>query len=67
MSDEPVLVELVEELLDAHLDTVEMAPELGHEWADHVRYLQALVRESQKCLAALTSLDTAAGLARDDV
>jgi hypothetical protein len=47
------LVELVEELVEAHLDTVQIGAEADHEWSAHVRYLQALVRASQARLASL--------------
>ena len=47
------LVALVEELVDAHVDTIEMCLERDRAWDSHVLYLQALVRESQKRLAVL--------------
>jgi hypothetical protein len=46
-------VALVEELVEAHLDTIETRLEFDHEWGSHVLYLQELVRESHECLAAL--------------
>jgi hypothetical protein len=50
-TDRTDLVALVEELVEAHLDTIEMGLEFGHEWGSHVLYLQALVRQSHACLA----------------
>jgi hypothetical protein len=51
------LVALVEELAEAHLDTIEMALELDtDEWASHVRYLQVLRRHAKSLVgSALTA------------
>jgi hypothetical protein len=50
------LVELAQELLDAHCDTVCLAdePPSGPRWAAHVEYLKALRRVAQRALAELT-------------
>lgn len=47
------LVELVDELLEAHVDTIDMADRLIGDsgWELHVRYLQALQRAGQAMLA----------------
>jgi hypothetical protein len=49
------LVELAQELLDAHSDTVYLADELpgGDGWAAHVDYLRALQRTAKRELATL--------------
>jgi hypothetical protein len=51
----PEVVLLVEELLNAHLDTIEMAlaEEPNVDWLSHVDYLQALHRESEALLARI--------------
>ena len=53
--DPPSLVIMIEELLEAHVDTIELAlelpPELG--WDRHIEYLQALQREMSALLAGL--------------
>jgi hypothetical protein len=49
------LVELIEELVDAHLDTVQVGDETDREWSAHVRYIQALVRASQARLASFVT------------
>ena len=48
------LIGLTEELLEAHLDTVEIAGELAPdpEWQAHLDYLRALQRRGQALLAA---------------
>jgi HPt (histidine-containing phosphotransfer) domain-containing protein len=40
------LQELVDELVEAHMDTIEMlvTARLDDDWGSHVRYLQGLVR-----------------------
>jgi hypothetical protein len=53
VTDRAELVELIEELVEAHLDTVSMDGHLDRDWPGHVHYLQALVRESQARLAWL--------------
>jgi hypothetical protein len=48
----PELVELVYELLDAHLDTAELAAERGDiAWQLHLDYLRALQRRGRELLA----------------
>jgi hypothetical protein len=50
------LIELVEELVDAHLDTIEMALELKVEgWGSHVEYLQALRRHANSLVSELAA------------
>jgi hypothetical protein len=53
------LVALAYELLDAHLDTVELMPgwvdELG--WKAHLDYLRGLVRTAQEMLAEASSAE----------
>jgi hypothetical protein len=54
--DEHELAALVEELLDAHLDTIEimLQPDAATECAlSHVGYLRALYRQGQAMTAAL--------------
>lgn len=54
----PQVADLVDELVQAHLDTIEMGaycPPL--EWQDHLRYLQGLVRYAKRVTAADLSLD----------
>jgi len=48
------LLELVQELLDAHLDTAELATQLAPEpaWELHLGYLRALHRRGTELLAA---------------
>jgi hypothetical protein len=50
------LTELINELLDAHCDTVCLAEDAGTgpEWSAHVDYLQALQRVGQRTLAELS-------------
>ena len=52
----PRLALLVDELLDAHCDTVFLAEGVAQEpaWAAHVRYLKDLQRVGQRTLAELT-------------
>jgi hypothetical protein len=54
-ADLTLLTRLVHELLDAHLDTVELA--LGFEddlaWNMHLEYLRTLQRQSQGMLARI--------------
>jgi hypothetical protein len=53
------LHDLVDELVQAHLDTIEMGahhPPL--EWQAHVRYLQQLVRYTKRFTAADLRLET---------
>lgn len=49
------LIELTQELLDAHCDTVCLAdePTGGPGWAAHVEYLKDLQRVAQRVLAEL--------------
>lgn len=49
------MIDLVDELLEAHLDTVELAlePRSDFEWSSHVEYLRALHRCGQELLARL--------------
>jgi len=50
--DSGVLVELLDELLEATLDTLELAAEVDDpRWDAHVAYLQALQRTGQGTLA----------------
>ncbi len=53
------LAELVEELLDAHCDTICFEEEEigGARWAAHVDYLRDLQRVGQRSLARLASID----------
>ncbi len=48
-----VLVEIVDELCEAHLDTIELATNaaMTPEWHRHVDYLRALQRETRALLA----------------
>ncbi len=57
MSD-PELVTLADELLEAHLDTVELAQSVSTEsdWQAHLDYLRALLRRGQELLAAEAEL-----------
>jgi hypothetical protein len=50
------LLELSQELLDAHCDTVCIADELpsGPRWAAHLEYLRALQRVAHRALSELT-------------
>jgi hypothetical protein len=50
VTDRTDLVALVEELVEARLDTIEMGLEFDHEWGCHALYLQALVRQSSSRL-----------------
>jgi hypothetical protein len=54
-SPEYPLVALVEELVDASLDTIELALDspAESEWPPHVEYLKALQRQANGVLAAL--------------
>ena len=54
-TDSTELVALVEELVEAHLDTIEIGSGVDRDWGDHVDYLQALVRESHSMLAVATA------------
>ena len=47
------LRELIYELLDAHVDTAQLAEPLTHDscWMAHVQYLQALQRKGRELLA----------------
>jgi hypothetical protein len=49
---------LIHELLDAHLDTVQMAANLQFDpyWRAHLEYLRALHRKGCEVLAGLTVL-----------
>jgi hypothetical protein len=51
----PAVVLLVEELLNAHLDTIEMAlaEEPSVDWLSHIDYLQALHREGEALMARI--------------
>jgi hypothetical protein len=51
------LIELAQELLDAHCDTVCLADELQNlpRWAAHVDYLKGLQRVAQRTLADVAS------------
>lgn len=51
---DPNLGALVDELVDAHMDTIQMtlASEPDPDWHQHALYLQRLVREAHKVLAA---------------
>jgi hypothetical protein len=54
----PTDANLVDELVQAHLDTIEMGvycPPL--EWEEHLRYLQRLVRYAKRYTAADLSLE----------
>jgi hypothetical protein len=55
---EPGLITLADELLQAHLDTVELAQSTatGSDWQAHLDYLRALLRRGQEVLAAETEL-----------
>jgi hypothetical protein len=46
--------ELLDELVQAHLDTIEMSLELHDDpsWMSHVAYLQGLVRHAKRTTAA---------------
>jgi hypothetical protein len=59
-ADLTVLTRLVHELVDAHVDTVELA--LGFEddiaWNMHLEYLRALQRQSQTLLARIGTGET---------
>jgi hypothetical protein len=52
-AERDVLVELVEELLDAGADTIAMSegPPVGLRWTSHVDYLRALERKGHELLA----------------
>lgn len=55
---EPELITLADELLQAHLDTVELAqaPATESDWQAHLDYLRALLRRGQEVLAAEAEL-----------
>jgi hypothetical protein len=58
----PQLADLVDELVQAHLDTLEMGPYCPPlEWQNHLRYLQRLVRYAKRLTAADLSLETHRG------
>jgi hypothetical protein len=44
-------VELIEALIESHLDTIEMAITDPDDWRSHVAYLQDLVRAASSILA----------------
>jgi hypothetical protein len=46
--------QLVDELVEAHLDTIELVLDRPDDlaWSPHVRYLQALVRQAKQMTAA---------------
>jgi hypothetical protein len=50
------LTELVQELLDAHCDTICLSQAVDHDpaWASHLHYLQDLQRAGQATLAELS-------------
>jgi uncharacterized protein YciI len=50
----PGLIALTDELLEAHLDTLELAQELSAQpdWEAHLDYLRALQRRGRELLAA---------------
>jgi len=52
---------LVYELLDAHLDTVELALELGDDpaWSAHLEYLRALNRQGREAVAHIGTMQPA--------
>jgi hypothetical protein len=52
-TDADHLAELVYELLDAHLDTINLASEMAENqsWAAHLDYLRGLQRVSREALA----------------
>ena len=56
-ADLPRLTTLLHELLDAHVDTVELALELEDDiaWSMHLEYLRALQRQGQMVLARIGS------------
>jgi hypothetical protein len=56
-ADLTLLTTLVHELLDAHVDTVELALGLEDDlaWNMHLEYLRALQRQSQMLLARIGS------------
>jgi hypothetical protein len=56
-ADLTLLTTLVYELLDAHVDTVELALGLEHDiaWNMHLEYLRALQRQSNMLLARIGS------------
>ncbi|HEV3129711.1 MAG TPA: hypothetical protein VGY32_12050 [Solirubrobacteraceae bacterium] len=51
---QPPLATLADELLEAHLDTLELARELSSrpDWDAHFEYLRALQRRGRELLAA---------------
>jgi hypothetical protein len=53
----PTFAGVVEELLDAHLDTLELAlvmPDPCREWAHHIDYIRTLRRRTEELLAQLS-------------
>lgn len=50
------VVELLEELLDAHMDTVALVGDAGTDvaWLSHLEYLRALHRHGEAMLARLS-------------
>jgi uncharacterized protein YciI len=50
----PELIALTDELLEAHLDTLELAQELESrpDWEAHLEYLRGLQRRGRELLAA---------------
>lgn len=65
--EEKLLLVLAAELVDAHVDTVELALDWADElrWQAHLDYLRALVRTTERILAAgLVPADTAAATDR---
>lgn len=53
----PQLLILIDELLDAQLDTLELGAELSHDpqWGAHLDYVRALHRAGSRSLAELAS------------
>ncbi|HUZ28255.1 MAG TPA: hypothetical protein VMU90_03385 [Solirubrobacteraceae bacterium] len=51
---QPGLATLADELLEAHLDTLELAQELSSlpDWDAHLEYLRSLQRRGRELLAA---------------
>jgi hypothetical protein len=53
----PSLAGVLQELLDAHLDTLELAlviPDPCREWAHHIDYIRTLRRRTEELLAQLS-------------
>lgn len=55
---ESELMTLTDELLEAHLDTLELAqcPATESDWQAHLDYLRALLRRARELLAARAEL-----------